>query len=81
MARKTRSDITRSPSDIIDATKYRGGCRTNSEIARRLGMIRQTFSHKRKYPYTFTGGEIASMADLFIWTDEETGSFIRGCKD
>ena len=71
----------RSPDQVIDSTKYRAQLTTNTAIAKRLGMLRQTLAHKRKYPSTFTGGEIESMADLFNWSDAEIGEFIRGCKD
>ena len=69
----------RTPDDVIDSTKYRAKIRTTKSMAERLGMIRQTLAHKRKYPGTFTGSEIKAMAKLFNWTDEEIAEFIRGC--
>lgn len=70
----------KSPDAIIESTKYRVQLKTNTALAKRLGMLRQTLAHKRKYPSTFTGGEIESMASLLRWSDEEIGEFIRGCK-
>lgn len=66
---------------MIESTKYRAKLKTNKDIADRLGMIRQTLSHKRKYPSTFTCGEVLAMAKLFGWNNDEIGEFISGCKD
>ena len=67
-----------SPDDVIESTKYRAKCKTNASLAERLGMIRQTLAHKRKYPGTFTASEIMAMAKLLNWSDEEIATFIRG---
>lgn len=70
----------RSPDELIDSTKYRAKIPNNSELARRIGLTRQTLARKRKYPSTFTGGEILALAKLLVWTDQELAEFTRGCK-
>lgn len=69
-----------TPDDVIEATKYRAKIRTNKALAERIGLIPQTLSHKRKYPSTFTGSDIAAISKLLCWSDEEIGTFIRGIK-
>ena len=69
-----------SSDDVIDSTKYRAKCKNNTMLAERLGMIRQTLAHKRKYPGTFTVSEVMAMAELLNWSDEEIATFIRGVK-
>lgn len=68
-----------NPSEVIDSTRWRIKCKTDSQLADRLGMVRQTFAHKRKYPSTFTGGEIAALAKLLSWSAEEIEEFVKGC--
>lgn len=65
---------------IIRVGMARNRIATNSELSKRIGLVRQTLSHKRKYPSTFTGGEIASLTKILKWTDEELGNFIRRIK-
>lgn len=69
-----------SPTEIIESTKSRAKIENNTQLAERMGLMRQTLAHKRKYPYTFTGGDIASLQKLLLWNAEETGAFVRGCK-
>lgn len=66
------------PDVVIAVGMAKNKIYTNTELAKRTGMIRQTLAHKRKYPSTFTGGEIASLAKLLKWTDEDIAQFIRG---
>ena len=47
------------------------------ELAKRIGITRQSFSRKMNIPRTFTIQEIKAIAEDFHWTDEELGSFIR----
>lgn len=70
--------MERTPDNVIDSTKYRAGIKTNKQLAERIGLIPQTLSHKRKYPSTFTGGDIATLSKLLSWSDEEIATFIRG---
>lgn len=69
----------KSPTDIIADS---GGIalNTNLAIAKRIGLTRQTLTRKRKYPSTFTAGEVYSLAKLFNWTDQQIAEFIRGCR-
>lgn len=68
----------REPNVVIAVGMANNKINTNTELADRIGMVRQTLSHKRKYPSTFTGGEIGSLAKTLKWTDEEIAEFIRG---
>ena len=69
-----------TPERLIGMSREKIGIKTDVELCRRLGMVRQTFARKCKYPSTFTAGEIVAMSNLFSWTDSELGEFIRGCK-
>lgn len=70
----------RSPDDIIYDTMSRARLYNNLAIARHIGLTRQTLARKRKYPCTFTAGEISSLARLFVWTDSELVEFVKGCE-
>ncbi len=70
----------RSPDDIIYDTMSRAKLHDNLAIARRIGLTRQTLARKRKYPSTFTGGEISALAKLFVWSDSELVEFVKGCE-
>ena len=72
-----------TPKDVIDSTRYRAKCMTNTALAKQIGMVRQTLSHKIKYPGTFTGYEISDIAQVLNWSDQEIAGFIRGirCKE
>jgi len=68
----------REPDVVIRVGMANNKIDTNKELAERIGMVRQTLSHKRKHPSTFTGGEIGSLAKTLKWTDEEIAEFVRG---
>lgn len=66
------------PDVVIAVGMAKNKIETNKELAKRIGLVRQTLSHKRKYPSTFTGGEIASLAKTLNWSNEDISNFIRG---
>ena len=66
------------PDVVIAVGMARTKIQTNAELAKRIGLVRQTLSHKRKYPSTFTGGEISSMARILNWSNDDISDFIRG---
>lgn len=66
---------------IINASRSLLGINTDTALAKELGFVRQTLSHKKKYPGTFTAAEVLAMADLFGWSNDDIGEFIRGCKE
>ena len=80
MALTTEELARLSPTEIIESTKSRAKISNNTQLAERIGLLRQTLAHKRKYPYTFTGADIAALQKLLNWNDEEVGAFVKGCK-
>lgn len=73
-------EVPKKPTDLIDSTKYRACIKTDKDLAARMGMLRQTLSHKRKFPGTFTGYEVCDLAKLLDWKDKEIAAFIRGIR-
>lgn len=52
--------------------------KTVTDLAKRLGLTRPTMSRKVNCPSTFTIYELQALGELFHWTDEELGTFLRG---
>ena len=47
------------------------------ELAKEIGITKQSLSRKLKYPRTFSWYEVGAMAKLFNWSNEELGEFVR----
>lgn len=47
------------------------------EMAGRIGITKQNFSRKLRLPHTFTWHEINRISEVFNWSDEELGKFVR----
>lgn len=62
---------------LIDVGKAKNRIRTDTELARRLGMSRQTFHNKRLYPGTFTTYELSRLAKTLSWSAEEIEDFLN----
>ena len=51
-----------------------------TELGKRIGLTRPTASRKVNCPSLFTVYELQALANLFGWSNEEFGAFIRGLK-
>ena len=63
--------------EVIELGKIRIKEKRDCKTAEQIGLSRSCWSHKRKYPGTFTASELCAMAKLFSWTDAEIAEFIR----
>lgn len=62
--------------EVIDIGKAKSHIKYDTELAKRIGISRQSLSIKRKHPGTFTGYEIQAMAKHLSWTAEDLQAFI-----
>lgn len=62
---------------LIDVGKAKNSIKTDTDLAKRIGISRQSLSIKRKHPGTFTGYELKAMVKHLGWTPEELAAFIQ----
>jgi DNA-binding Xre family transcriptional regulator len=62
---------------LIDVSKAKNLIKTDTDLAKRIGISRQSLSIKRKHPGTFTGYELKAMMKHLNWTPEELADFIQ----
>lgn len=65
---------------LIRESMARAEIKTFAELAKRLGMVRQTLAYRLKHPTTFIGSEVIALVNLFNWNDEQIIRFVRGLK-
>lgn len=65
---------------LIKAGMAKNKVEQNYRQANLLGITPQSFSRKLDKPWTFTIFEIQKMAEMFHWSNEDLGEFIRSIK-
>ena len=62
---------------MIMIGKAEKGITNDYELATKIGLSRQAFSRKLQVPNSFKPTELKAIADLFGWSNEKLGEFLR----